>query len=246
MAKGKQSKVAGSRRRLDYAVLGSLRQVQLAKILGVTGPAVTAWGKRGCPRNDDGTYDLVAVVGWIRGGAVDLHRLPQRAVLEVLDITRPTIGQWAGRGCGRNVDGTYDLAVVVKWRLDELQGRIAAARQEIGRGRARREMAQAELAEMALAERRGELLPRGPVVAGWIARYQVVKSMLLGLVRRARGQYGLDRDQVRHIDDDVKAMLGQLGRAQPALQLKAAEARILLGKPVARKRRTKRAKGGTK
>ena len=227
-------------KRLDYEALGHLRQVQLAKILGVSGPAITKWGKRGCPRNEDKSYDLMAVTTWIRKGGIDLRSLPQSAVLEVMGTTKPTIAAWAGRGCPRKPGGRYDLPAVVKWRFGELEGRIASVRQQLSQGRTRREMAQAELAEILLAERRGELLPRGPVVAGWIARYQVLKSMLLSHVRKCGGQYGLDADQVRHISGDVETMLDQLGRAQPALQLSRAEAKVLRGTAP---RATKKRKG---
>jgi phage terminase Nu1 subunit (DNA packaging protein) len=36
----------------------------VAAAFGVTKPAVNHWKKRGCPSNDDGTYDLAAVIQW--------------------------------------------------------------------------------------------------------------------------------------------------------------------------------------
>jgi len=232
--------------RFDYAALASLAQRQLAKILGVTGPAVTKWGRSGCPRNADKTYDLTAVARWLRRGAVDVSRLPQGEMLAVCGITRPTAAQWRARGCPRNANGSYDLAAVVRWRLAELETRIADGRADRNRARSRRETALARMAELELAEREGELLPRGATVAGWIARYFVLKSQLGTLVRRARSQHGLTGRQADAIAADVEAMIEQLQRSQPALQIPARVAKAIRAEERAQARAAKRATAGRK
>lgn len=45
----------------------AVRQVDLLGVLGITRPTIGQWGKRGCPRNEDRTYDLAAVVQWKLG-----------------------------------------------------------------------------------------------------------------------------------------------------------------------------------
>jgi len=205
----------------------ALTGVQVGRIFGVSGPAVTKWAKKGCPRNEDLTYDLAAVGRWIRGGSLDIHRVPQNVAIGVLATTRPTVGAWEKKGCPRNADGSYDLAAVVQWRMRELTADVRRAREEANRGRQRRELAQAERAEIELAEMKGELLPRNAVVAGWIARCQVLKSMLLGMVRKLP-QYGLDKGQAAAIDADVHTMLERLAGGQVALQLTPEQAAVIV------------------
>jgi len=42
----------------------NLKRSELAKVLGVTARTVTNWFKRGCPRNNDGTYRIRDVFDW--------------------------------------------------------------------------------------------------------------------------------------------------------------------------------------
>jgi len=162
---------------------------------------------------------LGKVIGWLRRGAIDVGKVRQKEVLAVVGVSKPTIGEWERKGCPRNKDGSYNLAAVVQWREKQLEGRIAAGRSEQNRGRGRREMAQAELAELDLAQKKAELLPRGPTIAGWIGRYMAIRTMLTGLVRRCQGQYGLTKRQGNAIAGEVAAMIEELRRSQPALQL---------------------------
>lgn len=214
------------RRRIDYAGLADLRGVQIARIFGVGGGTVTKWAARGCPRSATRRYSLAEVAAWLRGGGVTLERMRQEQVLQVLGVTRPTIGQWQQRGCPRNEDGSYDLAAVVQWRIAEIEERLAASRRIVAAGRARRETALAERAEIELCEMKGELLPRQAIVAGWVARYQVLRAQLMGLVRRISGR-GIGEEQREQIEGDVREMLAELARGQPALRLSAEEAELL-------------------
>jgi phage terminase Nu1 subunit (DNA packaging protein) len=38
-------------------------------------------------------------------------------IMEVMDITKPTIARWLEDGCPRNADGTYNLKMVIDWRI---------------------------------------------------------------------------------------------------------------------------------
>lgn len=59
---------------------------------------------------------------------------------------------------------------------------------DLGQARARLDMAKAELAEMELAERRGELLPAQDVEARLTEEFSQSKTKLLGIPSRARQQ----------------------------------------------------------
>jgi len=166
------------------------------------------------------------VGAWLREGSLEIERMPQEATAAVLGVTRQAMSLWARRDCPRNSDGTYDLGAVVRWRVAELEEREQRARRVAGQGRVRRDQAQAELAELQLAERKGEMLPRTALIAGWVARYRTMQSMLLGLVRRL-GQYGLDREQAGRIEDDLRSILEQLGRGPVLLPIPPEVAKFL-------------------
>jgi len=202
-----------------------LRQTQVASLLGVSGPAITKWGTRGCPRNSDKSYDLAAVVRWLREGACDVGRLPQTEVLRILGVTKPTLGDWAKRGCPRNRDRSYDLAAVVAWRTSELEERITGARRMsvLEKARARKAAADGEMAEMALAQRKSELLPRAAVVAGWVARYKAVQARLTGMLGRL-GSRGVSDEHVGLVREEVIEVMKDLAAGQVSLQLSADEA----------------------
>jgi phage terminase Nu1 subunit (DNA packaging protein) len=207
---------------------GRLQQNQVASLLGVTSPAVTAWRKRGCPRNEDGSYDLAAVVRWVRAGAFDASRLPQTEVLRIFGVSKPGLLDWHRRGCPRNEDRSYDLAAVVQWRMRELEARAKQARQLSGLDEARRRKtaADAQLAEMTLAQRRGDLLPRTAVVAGWVSRYKAVQSRLMGMLGRL-GSRGVTAEHVALVREEILDMLRDLAAGQVCLQLSPAEAETL-------------------
>lgn len=201
-------------------------------MLGVSGAAVSKWPARGCPRNQDGSYDLAEVCRWMRSGGLDLDRIPQDRTIQVMGVTRPTIGAWEQRGCPRNEDGSYNLALVVQWRAKELEERLSVARGQLTGHRARREAALAEKAEIELKEAKGDLLPRTAIVAGWVARYGVIAAQVQTLLRRA-ATYGLTAEQLAALETDVDAIMGELSRPQTALQLTEAESAVLGAGPAA-------------
>jgi hypothetical protein len=48
---------------------------------------------------------------------VDYEHAPGTFILGVMDITKPTISAWCDMGCPRNTDGTYNLKMVIEWRV---------------------------------------------------------------------------------------------------------------------------------
>ena len=202
---------------------------QIASLIGVSAPSVTAWARRGCPRNKKTRrYDLAEVCRWLHRGAFERTRLPQTEMLAILGITKPTLGDWCRRGCPRNTEGTYDAGDVVRWRLAAMETRVREARQasEVERMRIRRGRVEAERAEMELAERKGELLPRAATLAGWVARYQTLKRSIVVFLDRLDGE-GFTKDQVDHCHNGLLAMLGRLAEGQVTLQLTAIEAKAI-------------------
>ena len=85
----------------------------------------------------------------------DVTRAPQTAVALLFSVSTSAVRQW--QECPRNDDKTYDLPAVVAWRLDQIEhdGAVAVAR---GEAAERFRAAKADLAELDLAERRGELI----------------------------------------------------------------------------------------
>jgi len=78
----------------------------------------------------------------------------------------------------------------------------------LAEARARLDAARAELAEMDLAERRGELLPASEVEARMVAVFSECKTKLLGVPTWVRQQDpGLTRDQVRLFEAAIREAL---------------------------------------
>jgi len=78
----------------------------------------------------------------------------------------------------------------------------------LAEARARLDAAKAELAEMDLAERRGELLPASDVEARMVGVFASCKTKLLGVPTWVRQQDpGLTRDQVRLFESAIREAL---------------------------------------
>jgi len=230
-AKAKPRGAAAKHRRGLPAAVSRMTQAQVARAFGVSSGAVVKWSKRGCPRSADKTYILEAVCRWIQSGSLDLKRLPQNEMITLMGVTRPTIGAWVKAGLPRNADGTYDAAAALAWQRGRHEADLARARNsasELDRTRTRKLGIDTQLAEIELAERRNELLPRGPVVAGWVARYSTLKAELVSMVRRLAG-YGCTAEQVAAVRGDVNGMLSRLAAGQVAMQLPPRWAELLAG-----------------
>ena len=216
------AKAAPKKARFTAESVGSLRQAQLARLLGVSPQAVGKMRTRGIPRNPDRTYDLVAVCTWLRSGSYEVHRVSQSAILEMLagHATRPTLLEWEQRGLPRNPDRTYSIPAVLGWLLERERAKRAELR-EAARGRVyvdRRAAAEAELREIELDRQRGRLLPRSSVAAGWVARIHSLRGELQAFTRRLR-DLGITAPQRRSIEGELSVMLRRFAAGGVELQL---------------------------
>jgi len=104
-------------------------------------------------------------------GPMDLLRLGQKELCDLMSISRVTINEWEKRqGLPRNTDKTYDLKQVIDWYGGFCQRRGSARIEPADKLRDLK----AEKMLVELAERKGELLSREEVVAGLIARLQQI------------------------------------------------------------------------
>lgn len=210
----------------------------LARLLDVSPSTVTGWRKRGCPRRSDGRYELAAVCQWLRAGALSIERMPQRVVIELIGVSKPTIRDWEARGMPRNPDRTYNLRLVLPWVLDRMRATVRETKQQAQEGRdvhrERREAAEATLKEMELDERRGELISRAAALASWVARYQVFRAQAMTLGRRL-GELGVAAEQRGTIEAEIQSMLERLASGQIGLQL-SGPMRLVVGSLLAAER----------
>jgi len=198
----------------------------VANLFDVSPQAVGKWVSRGCPRNSDKTYHLTAVVRWVYSSAASVSRMPHTQMTEIAGVSSVTLRDWVRRGCPRNADKSYDVPAVVAWREEELKERIRQVHEtsEWEAARIRKTSLAADITEMEVARRRGELLDRRAAIGGWVARYHRIKGLLMGMIYRLPN-YGLDAGQINRIRADVTAMLQGLAEDQPALQLTAAQSK---------------------
>lgn len=101
--------------------------------------------------------------------APDMHKLTQKAIADLFDVDRLTVRNWTERhNCPRNVDGSFDLGSVIRWRLDFEKRKSGA---HIEPADELRDL-KAEEKRLNIAQRRGSLLDRDEVIAGLVARVQ--------------------------------------------------------------------------
>ena len=104
-------------------------------------------------------------------GGPDLHKLMQKDIADLFDVDRLTVRNWTDRhNCPRNVDGTFDLASVIRWWKQFEQRKSGP---HVVSADPLRDM-KTEEKRLDLAERRGELLDREEVISGLAARVQVM------------------------------------------------------------------------
>lgn len=102
-----------------------------------------------------------------------------------LEVYPDTISKWERAGLPvaepgrRGLASLYDLAAVQKWRADREKAAKQNGTFDLQRERARKERAQALVAEQTLAVRAGELIPRAEVVQTWSKELAAIRSKLL-------------------------------------------------------------------
>ncbi len=127
-----------------------------------------------------------------------------RTLAGVLGLTTRTINQLCDSGVVVRISfGRYDLEASVKNYVEKL-------RQKTGNARDRLNNAQAEIAELKLAEQRGELVPAAAVAATWANMLADIRAGLLAVPERAAARASLDRATVEIIAAEIRETLEAL------------------------------------
>lgn len=112
----------------------------------------------------------------------------QGDVAKYFNVTIRTIGNWCREGLPKTENGYFDLAIIRKWREVKDAARKKGKDPNMAEYDMRFRRAKAELAEMELARRRGELLDRQEVERNLILMVQTVKAALLSLPKQLAPQ----------------------------------------------------------
>ena len=149
---------------------------------------------------------------------VDIKRCSQAVAAEVLGVDARTLRRW--EAAPRRGDGTYSLRELVAWRIREVEAEyMAAGADTTGQGsdgleRFRR--ARAELVELDLRERRGELLIAADVYSDLLIAAGAIRNRLMGLSHSLPPQLiGLAAHEsiFTILDREVRAALQELSDA---------------------------------
>lgn len=105
----------------------------------------------------------------------DYRRITLKQLVEITGRTRRTIYDWLKKGLQRNADGSFYLPIFLTWferyTIEKLPPKAVAATNPL-------QAMKAERLELDLARQRNQLLDRGEVIAGQIARYQNLMNSL--------------------------------------------------------------------
>ncbi len=108
-----------------------------------------------------------------QGPPVKLSRMKQTDIAALFAVTRITVRQWTDANrCPRNADASYNLADVIRWRLD-FEKRKAAGSGKLAPADELRDLKAADK-RLDIEERRANLLDRGEVISGLVARWQTI------------------------------------------------------------------------
>ncbi len=111
-------------------------------------------------------------------GSTDFRRVTHKQMIELLGRHKQTLHYWR-TSCGmpQNDDGTYDLPMFLAWYRNYFEGKSAGKQKAdaaIELDPLKR--AKAERLEIEIRKHRGQLLDRDEVIAGILARHQVLIS----------------------------------------------------------------------
>ncbi len=193
-------------------------------------------------------------------GATRRRLLTRIELAKRLGVYPDTISKWERAGLPvaepgrRGLASLYELAEVQKWRSDREKTARDNGTVDLTREKARRERAQALVAEQTLAIRARELIPREEVAEVWSAEIAAVRSKLLAWpstlsdrLHRAAELGGL-----RGIEKEIKAAVDELllelstpapARARRSSKKKKKAAKKKPGKKATKKKASSRRKG---
>lgn len=148
----------------------------------------------------------------------------QAQLAKACKVSVNTVAAWMSKGCPctRRKDGhaRFDLKAVQRWRKESLIPRTAPA-EGYSAARARKETALAELREMQLQQRRGELIEVEPLRRGLDEVIVSQRTVLLGLP----SQVGRDLDDpdvrvrvVSVVERNVREALAVLANYTPGIE----------------------------
>ena len=115
-----------------------------------------------------------------QGPIADPYRMSGAGVARLFGVSWQAVRKWLDYGCPRNGDGTFSLPAVIQWRLDRAEGAESRSSEHCPHT-IRWRAARADLKEIDLAERRGQLVSAAAVEAKWGRLLTVLKQRLLGL-----------------------------------------------------------------
>ena len=101
---------------------------------------------------------------------------------EIMDVSQQTISDWLAKGMpvldrgAAFSDGAYDTGAVIRWRVEQ-----ELARASLEKARDRLDRATAELREMDLAKRRGELVEVDAMIKVWTSIVVAARLRVLAL-----------------------------------------------------------------
>jgi len=141
------------------------------------------------------------------GPAADLSHMPQKDICELFGLTRVTLNDWEKKySMPRNADKTYNLAELIRWYSEFAKKRFTGRAESSDKLRDLK----AEKMQLELAESRGQLLDRESVIAGLIARWQLI----IGAFKYKRRELAstLHGQTVERIDDCLSRFFEDLQR----------------------------------
>jgi len=144
------------------------------------------------------------------------RRVRQVVLVELLDTSRKMVREWERAGMPRNDDRTYSLFRVLPWLRrrwvvdDGTDGQEKAANSpELERWR----KARADMAELELSQRLGEVVLRSLVEEQWGRLLTAVKQNLLGIPNRLAAELALVNEPAEAqalVDDAIRQALEDL------------------------------------
>src|SRR3972149_5657258 len=130
-----------------------------------------------------------------------------RKTAGALGIHADTFRDWLGQGApGKTARGDYDLEAIKRWRQENLapsrngveqDSKSSTAGRRLKRAQAREREAKAQLAELELATRRGDLIPLGGLKRGLLGLSEKLAPVLEGLT------VGEIRAAIRHAVEEI-------------------------------------------
>lgn len=110
----------------------------------------------------------------------DIFLFNRRDLAKLMSTTGPTIDRWSVSPVEKRGNATlYDARTVIQWRLNRDKEQVGVL--DLSKEKARLAKEQADSKALDNAKLRGELLPRGVILAQWENDYSVLKSQLLSL-----------------------------------------------------------------